>query len=250
LAGLTNVLTVTPGTVVTNGSTGRFPAVGTITVEQIGYEIEISLESGGATCIAQVVISWLDALGAVIQNDIWYMYTGTTGSPHVVYGQGPTNGTQFFIQVQAFTAGLTIDVLNVYENSRIYNYSDWRTRLIPNLANGGQSIASASPRSLILAFRKVAALGIGATDNSNFCLFGGKIRVWANTASGASDLNLQLNDVTNQEVSGNIFWQTKSDGNGNINAELTLPRAQCVVSMTNGNAAAKQCQYKITIEEY
>jgi hypothetical protein len=250
LAGLNPVLTVTPGTTVANGVTARFPAAGTLAVNQIGYEIVLSLESAGATCIAQIVLSWLDAAGTVVENDIWYTYTGTAGSPHVVYGQGPTNGTQFFIQVQAFTAGLTIDTLNLYENSRIYNYSDWRSRLIPGLANGGQTVAPASPRTLILGARKLAAQGAGATDNCNFCLYAGKVRLYGNTASHTTDLSLSLTDTTNQETTDQLFGQYFSDAHGNIAAELTLPRAQCVISMTNNNAGAQQTQWKMLIEEY
>jgi hypothetical protein len=196
-------------------------------------------------------MNWLDANGVTLNVDEWYIIPGQTGGPHTVIGEGPTNGTQFFLTLQSITGNTVIDTLNVYENSRPYNFSDWRTRTSTNFAfAAASSAADIAEKHLIVGHRNIAAQGAGVTDTTLMGLFAGKVRFYANSASATSDLLIQVRDIADQSAAVDIIYANKTDGNGNINTEFQLPRAQSEVVMTNNNAAAKNTRWIAIIEEY
>jgi hypothetical protein len=235
------------------GSSVRFPAVGNLSVNQPSFEFVLGIYTNTPNAtFAEVNIQWFDANSNIITQDIFWCYPGVNlANIHNIEIHGITKGNGVAITVSATSNQVTVGTLNFYPCSRVIALDTFRTQGAGTFANGALLEGGFELGSHILAQRTVAAQGAGATDNTTVPLCSGKVWVFGNSASGVADLNLQFVTSTDQSGAGNhVVAQLKSDGNGNLNAYITLPQVQCNIGMTNGNAAAKTTQYQLIVAEY
>jgi hypothetical protein len=229
---------------------------GTLTVSQIGYEVLVTMveAAGGGTPLnmMDLTFTWSDSTsGQVITNETWKIAPGALANTHQLRGTGPTKGDRLVITVKNNDT-VTVNVrIIIVQNSRVYVKDDLRTWAMP--AINGQNLPSFDVTNNVIGFRFIAALGAATSDAVICPLVAGRAKIHWDSGSAAADCEITfriMNPFLN--VAGNIpfSYDAITSGNGNANDYVTLPRSQLRVDIRNGNAAAKQVRWVMTLEEY
>lgn len=241
-------------------NSGVSTTIGPFTFNQPGYEILFGVWSSTivVNAIMRVLVQWIDPTsGAVVDQQIWWAIPGSdaTTNLHNISGTGPTENTQVQFTFTAFNANINVVNCIVHANSRLYQRHNFYSIKVANLALNGGPIA-VTPHDVsgfILANATVGGVLTGAHTTQYLPLYCGKIQLWVHTSSNTSDATVTLNAFSDQTaglVSPTNFLQTKTDGNGNVNLQCFLPRAQMQVLVSNGNAATQSLTLSMIMTDY
>src|SRR5215469_3626975 len=236
------VLSVTPNTTITVNTSTTFPGT-PLQLNQPGMEIVFQVDAAGPTSVCRFTINWLDGLGNFLSNDNYWIYAGTTGNPHTIYAKGPTDGLQCTFQIGAYLTNVRIVKMLVYLNSKIYNQWQFETQSMPALANTF-NLSLIEPAALIQGRRAAAVIAAGATDVTCLGMYVGQAWLFGLTSSNLNDMTIKIQNAADQ-FGQDFFTSYKSDGAGQINQYIQLPRGQCLLSMVNNNAAQQTMRYML-----
>lgn len=229
-----------------------------VTFTQVGYEFIISLRMPAATTVPwiEVQLIWSDsATGLVLWMDNMKLPAGNSSlGPNEFIGRGPAIGDTLQIQIgnadPAQTLTYFYSIFQISQN--VAGYSTMRS----NMPSGvGFSVPGYTvpdfydPAALILGARN-PNIAAGATDNTLLPMHKGKARFYADTSSGAADLQVLL-FVEGIGVGSQRLLEQISNNQGFLGpTEIVLPGYPVQVGLTNNNAAAKTLRYMMMIEEY
>jgi hypothetical protein len=231
-----------------NASTGPIP------IAQTGYACYLTVQNHTSTTQisgVKIQFDWTDAeSGLNVLTESWVVAAGPAGTPHVLKGRGPSAASQ--LTVTAFDASISSDAVDVgidiVEDSRIYTRSDLRTY---TLAGAGFTLPTSGMDQDILMSASPAGLASGGSWTRLLPLYTGTVNVLAIAGSGTSDAEIQVQGVIEafglgaQAVLADLF----SDSHGNLNAQVGLPRFQCVITALNHNAGNKTIVGTCTVVE-
>lgn len=230
------------------------PAGGLVTIGPFfptspSYEIWLNsvMAASGATGPLLVSVGWYDDAGFnIISNEEYTIWPAALGGQHFVIGRGPCKGQALYITFQSYGLGANTTVTGaIYERSHIYTRDNWYTRF-QSASASGVAMATYDTSALLVG---AASVSVGAASVVAFelPLAIGPVFIHAETASLTTDMRLALlNSAGEGNLGlGTILARYSSDSNGFINQELTLPRYQCKLQMSNSNAAAKVLQFNM-----
>jgi hypothetical protein len=210
--------------------------------------------AAGTNTFIRLSAIWTDSgSGLKVNQQSWYFLPGadSTTNLHSIRGQGPTEADTLSIQVAAFNNSVVVDQILVHQVSYFYPRHDFRTFTAGNFA-GGLSGANSDLQAMLLV-NLVANLATGTHSTIYAPLYAGRAQIWAQTASNTTDLTLTLNAFTDQSANlsnpPNNIYQAKSDGGGELNDQILVPRCQMQIVLNNGNAATKQLSLNITMSD-
>jgi len=131
----------------------------------------------------------------------------------------------------------------VYLNSKIYDQWQFETQSMPALANTF-NLSLIEPAALIQGRRAAAVIAAGATDVTCLGMYVGQAWLFALTSSGTNDMTVKIQNAADQ-FGQDFFVSYKSDGAGQINQYIQMPRGQSLLSMINNNAAQQTMRYML-----
>lgn len=201
--------------------------------------------------IAQVEMLWQDPTSAVIMGqENWYMFAGN-GSNSSVYGKGVTKGPHLAFSVKNLDPTYTMTVtFTIYESTHHITRDDWRGGPIttfpftlPGLGN--PILPFNDPFSLNLA-NCTGAPAANATENFILPMYAGQVDLnFLSTVSQAYTIGVfSLQATSYPQIFGQTFT-AKFAGPYTI----ILPRAPCILQITNG-AAPSNVIASLTAIEY
>jgi hypothetical protein len=229
---------------------GANTVLGPLNVVSICQELFVSAENaGGNANFVTVQMDWKDSVtGILMYRRKYRICSGATGSPHTVKIYGPVHSNQLTVTItnEAISISGVNIIANLFQTSRLYTRDGFRS-IQPH--TGGFTLAGALPEWDVLLNCSPA---VGAGLNIPFTLpcYAGRVFVHAHTNSGTNNMTLEIQDI-NSGVLPNYadVYRDKTNGNGDLDAFVTLPSFECLVFLTNGGAAQQTLSATITIEE-
>lgn len=222
----------------------------TFSMPQIGYEIILTIyATGNFLSFYSLTMTWLDSASGQQTGQETYNFVPGTGpgvNSHQIFGSGPTKGDQLVI-TSAVSSNSSVAVTHAYtvlNNSRIYAEDNWVTTQFNSA--GVTGAATDSTGGLLAASNfSVPGASVGASRLMPF--FNGVVSLYATTASGTSDLDVQLTTFADPLAVGGsspVIFEQVTNANGFMyQSQVPLPASQCQVNFTNKNAAAKVVQF-------
>lgn len=235
LSGANNLLHA-GNTIVAAGGTGT---QGPFAITQIGYEIFVSI---GCNVVSNspfftVQLTWSDSVsGRTVSVEQWDLAAVSGSSFQQYVGTGPTKGDTLNILVtNTDTVNSMTYVMSFTQNSRVYSRDDWRqitTHTPPGFTN-----ASMSAGALMLASTS-ASIAASGTNIRLISLYAGQ--AFLNVSNGAQGLTITISEIADPTIGlgsqgGGIYSNTVV-ANGNLNAEIVLPRSVCAIALFNQSA--------------
>lgn len=241
------------------GTTVSYPSASTVySIQQLAYEIIINpvMQAAGIGFI-RVTLNWFDSNTTLqVAQKTYHFNAAQAPNGHPVVLTGPCRGDQLQIVILAPSENqATVQVqFSALQNSK-YMPRDV-ARSVANIGTSGYTIAGFDPDAGILAS---AAPTIAATTDAARLLafYTGTVRIAVNTASLTSDCTVQIWPSERALVSPNFppnngamtFYSAKTNSQGFLFDEVQLPHFQCEIDILNGNAASKQINFIVTIDE-
>jgi hypothetical protein len=98
----------------------------------------------------------------------------------------------------------------------------------------------------VLCGAAAVSLTAGASKTIVLPFYSGPVFLMFTTTSGAADLTATVTVEAEADLAAPFpAWQGKSDANGNLTAQAWLPRAECAVTVKNGNAGTQSVSISI-----
>lgn len=234
---------------------GQASATQTYQVTQLGYELAFHLTAaagGTGPDYATLLMVWMDsASGIPLWEKGYTIAAGPNGEPHRVTASGPARADTLQITVTARSTNPdeVTSQYTVLQTSRSYSRDRTRTRST-NDANylgliSGNYVIEAG--NLLNTSPNLGAAGGVATRVISF--WDGQAFIKARTFSGAADLSVSVQDTTGLQSADTSVFHGQSDSGGYLSSSFYLPSLQCVLVLTNGNAAAQQVAASVTAAE-
>lgn len=239
-------------TAIANGTSLQSP---TLTVGQVGYELYVALDTAAVTAAGvSVDLKWSDSVYGVvtIADETWWVLPGTAAISHNVCIKGPSKGDTLNVTITNNTGATVNAGYAIITNSRVLTRDDGRTvQTVGALVANGFTSALYDLESNLVANANPVNVSIGGSTTRLLPLYSGQCAVHFETASGTSDMELAIAlqaDTSNAYVFTKIY-DGFTDSHGNGYAIVNLPRSQCVMTLTNHNAAAKTLSVSIVAAE-
>lgn len=244
-------------TVIANRAAAAIAGSGTATlgpfaVTQIGYEIGLTLQTGGGATFpfTAVTLTWTDSVsGLVVAQETWTL-GGSTAAPQAFCGTGPSKGDTLTITaVNLDPLSAVTFAATVTQNSRAYVRDDWRQLtggVIPGFTNASYN----RPGNVLLS----AAFNVNAGVQAPARIIGfyaGRVALssWSQNSLAGTWQVLDIGDsnVGNVPVAGGSFQASGIPANP---VSFPLPRSQCALVITNTAAANGTYAVNVLIDEY
>jgi hypothetical protein len=238
---------------VTVPGSGGYYTGAVFTVPQIGYELYLDVRTAGSGIDGlQINIYWTDSASSIlIEQQTFFCYPGgnTSGTANqfVIKGPSRANQCQLYFASAAGTDPMTVRY-NFLNNSRIYdldNVSVSQPGIVPGLTGASYNV----PANVLCSTGPTVV----ATGNTSrvLPLYEGSIHICANTASGTTDMQIQIVSTLDPGNSlDQIVFYASSDSHGIIDTYGSLPAEQCQLKLYNHNASGQIVQCFITLQEY
>lgn len=235
LSGPLNLLKTGNVVVPASGTSSQGPFTGF----PIGYEIFVSIGCNVASNspFMTVQMTWSDsASGRTVAIEQWDL-AGVSGAAFQQYvGTGPTKGDTLNILVtNTDTVNSMTYVMAFTQNSRVYSRDDWRQ--ITSHTPPGFTNAAFSAPALMLA-STAASIAAGGTNIRLMSLYAGEAML--SVSNGAQGLTITITEVADPTVGlgsqGGLVYSNTVVANGNLNAQIQLPRSICAIALGNQSA--------------
>jgi hypothetical protein len=219
---------------------GPFP------ISQQAYEIAFELQSNNAAPtnpFCTFDMQWSDSVsGNVVARERWMMGQQANGSFAVYFGTGPTKGDTLLVTItNQSTSQCILGFFSLVQNSRSLLRDDWRQNTIPNTF-GYTSGTYEQHAGILLSTSPSITHGSFATRL--LPLYCGTVQVNF-TPVGVNPGHFTINDeganATSAGLTGQTIYNSPTQGTGTtggnaINPIVTLPRAQCSITMFNDSS--------------
>jgi hypothetical protein len=204
--------------------------------------------------ILNAVVEWIDsATGLVVDQQTWYWLT-TPQSPGdlcaLTTGRGPTNADTVQITLNNFdpAKSVTIDYA-LWISSRIVTRHDWRMVTL-----NGLTLGYTEPLSNLQAGLPawVAQLSLAANSSETWLcpLYSGQVQfTWQFGTATAMTINISAPLPDQAAANQPQLYNPASPAQAGT-AALFLPRCPVYVKISNGNAAAENVRWSMTVLEY
>jgi hypothetical protein len=224
----------------TNIPIGGTTPQGPFAITQIGYEIFLSCECNAVSTSPwfTVQLTWSDSVsGRTVAVEQWDL-AATAGSFQQYMGTGPTKGdTLNILFTNTDTVNIMTFVLSFTQNSRVYGRDDWRqlsTHTPPGFTN-----ANISMGALILGSTG-ASVPANGSNTRLIGMYAGEAVL--SISNGAQALTFTIVEVADPTIglgsSGGLIYTNTVAANGNLNAQIQLPRSVCAMTLFNGGGVA------------
>jgi hypothetical protein len=238
-------------TTVSVGTPVLLPASGFSTISQIGYDGVLEFSALTTGTVLNVQHNWYEG-GVQVAQDSFWIYPAAVVTPHLLYFRGPSKGSQLIVKFTAYGNAVTIINYENFQNGRIYDSDLWRTISGATFLGPG-IIATATfdtPSNVIVSQEEAAVAGGGGSVQLFMPLWTGKARITLQSTSNAADASVQITGFADQNITQGYVYYGFTNAEGVLNDELVLPRAQCLMTVVNGNVNPKNLFFAITGEEY
>jgi hypothetical protein len=224
----------------------------TVAISRPGYQVQLALWNSTSSVVSMPVtvsLFWQDInSGDVMARQEHHILAGSVSNNIFIDGTGPTIGNQLLLEITNNCASadtLSYAVL-VNEVSTQYPFHNWTTDDKFSFSPAGWTPLNDDMVAGLLACTAGHSVGIGATQTFVLPYYRGPVYVTCTTASGTSDLSVQIIAEADTGVPA-VFpvWSGKTDGNGNVAALTWLPNIQCAIVVTNHNAAAQNVSLSV-----
>lgn len=212
------------------------------------YDLFVELHAA-ASAFARITLYWYDsASGLLIDQHRYWVIPGNGVLPHQIVFHGPTVANQLIVGVEANTATVNLDNLYAFQNSRSYERHTAYSYVWGQTNNVG-NVALDDPTNLVIG-EGSHGLTTGTSTTYYLPLYAGKVRLSGATSSNTTDANLEVFTIADQNLGSAQIAKLTSDSGGNWNAELSLPRTQCQVTLVNHNAGTQTLTFAMIGEDY
>lgn len=227
------------------------PASGQFSLNQPGYELQISFGSLGATApIMSVELQWYDSsFGNLVDDETYFMYSGNAAG-HFIHGRGPSKGDRVVVIITNNGASAVTVTYTLMQTSRTFTREFWKTiakaGVQPVYAGFNSANSSIAANQLESASHTLAALN-GFT--SILPLYTGTVRLLATTSDTTpANSSWVITSTSDHLLPGSQTFVGKAGQTGFTVAgtsslyvpEIALPRAQCQLNYSNGNSGASE----------
>jgi hypothetical protein len=227
-------------------------SIKTAMISRPGYILQIEAHNSTSSAVSmpvQVEMAWTDTgTNSVIDRQIFWILAGSTANLHYVDGRGPTAGDKISVEITNFCASadtLTYSLL-LLEVSHTFAQHDWRTDDSFSFSPAGWTPLDDDMLVGVLCGAAAVSLTAGASRTIILPFYSGPVFLMFTTASGTTDLTATLTVEAEADIAAPYpAWQGKSDANGNLTAQAWLPRAECAVTVKNGNAGTQAVSISI-----
>jgi hypothetical protein len=236
-------------------ASGSSSDLGPFILPQPGYELFVSCDSTDvAAGTFQVKLEWFDSgfstlIPIAVEN--WWVWPGTAAQPHQFIIRGPTKGDSLIVHV-GYSFGVSVNYsFTLLNNSRIYTRDDGRTVTSVGLVSNGLTSGVYDLEANTLVSTAPANVAAGTGVSRLMPLYSGAVNICFRTASGIGDMECAITtnaDQSNSWTNINAF-NNYTNANGEATFSAFLPRVQCLLVLTNHNAAAKTLSCMITVAE-
>jgi hypothetical protein len=226
----------------------------TITLTQIGYEINLSLQdnTGTSTTVPYISVdlAWYDSTtGVEVAHDTWYLLTGEEDSPNTVIGTGPTKGDELIITVKNLDPSVEQEIdITFIQNSRVYNSDVWLNTGTFTTSSTAFAVASPSPSSGQLAAGD-PSLAADASVTYVLPLWNGVAQLGATI--GAETVAWLIQTYTGTfPVAPEPVAGTHLGANDTYTQQFSMPRGNCLLSFANTSASgATSVGFVVSVQE-
>ena len=215
------------------------PVAGFAISNTFSYDIQINLiaSAGSTNPFATVTLQWFneDSLTATpISVQSWELPAGTTGSAGtIITGVGPQRGQFWQIQVTNLDTVQMSVTIQTNASARNEPVDNWIWDAYSSVAIPGFNLPTgAGPNTNVVG--SVAALNVAAssTVKTLMGLFAGDC--WIRCHDESSGSHLQF--VLSAQPLGPTLFNEVTDTSGEFTGRVVLPRAPCLLSITNNDA--------------
>lgn len=228
---------------IVNLGAGQAASTGVLPVSQIGYEVLVSAQTGGASAnpFARVAMAWTDSTtGFIVATDTFMMPMATDAGGFTIIGRGPTKADGLNITVTNYdTVTAPVIALTALQNSRVYPADQWRWsgtadagRTVP-----GYTLAALNPDETVLGFVGGISLAAGAASTWLFGMSpGGPVQLSYGLAGvAASNIRVHVFPLPTGLYSGQN--DLAGDTVANLSDSVTFYATRSPLAVEVGNIA-------------
>lgn len=249
LSNANNLINLSNTVIAAGGSNSQGP----VDINQIGYELFISIESAATSNSPyfQMILTWTDsASNRVVSTEEWDLMGGNAAFQQYC-GTGPTKGDRLSISFNNSDAANSVTfVFSFTLNSRVYVRDDIRqitTHTPPGFTNSNIDV----PANILGAMSPSVPTGSGGLTRL-LGLFAGLANI--SIANGAQPISITITCIANPTAglgpsTEDLIYSTNVAANANANASINLPRGICSVFILNTGSAAVSPTIGVNIAE-
>ncbi len=226
--------------------------LGPFTIGGIGYEMSITILSNSLSTspFLGVTFTWSDsATGLVTGMETWWLGGSSTSPGQTFYGTGPSKGDTLNVQLANGDSLDSVTVtFGVTANSRAYVRDDWRQQTynpVPSFTLGN------ADQSANFLLQTAPTVGAATPSIRLMPLYAGIVRMWT-SAAGKYDITISaLDRAISLAPAGNQIFEdaVTAAGGGFLTDTFTLPRCQCLMTLTNNSGASMSIGATVIIAE-
>jgi hypothetical protein len=242
---LVSVGSVLPG----GGGSITFPSTGFYDVTGLSWGLALNSRNLSVSPGPTVVnVQFWDPSGSyLVGHKTITFWPGTSSGTSTVIAGGPTRGSMCRVVINDFSAvssPSTVDVL-FFQSSRTVK-SDFAEASVFTSCASGVTLPGCDPPGGIIASSS-PSLATGASAVRQLPVWMGLVQLAVQSTSGAADALVNLTVNADEAGIPNFnFWNGKTDANGNLSAQISMPASQCTVTLTNKNAATQTISLMMT----
>lgn len=231
---------------------GQTRSYGFMNMPQISYEISASISANAADTnpYMQVSLEWRDsATGLIVARENWYL-AGPATVANTYSGTGRCKGDQLKVSVTWNGTNISGNCQFLISNtSRIYTRDSFQS---VEGFNGiaGTTSATFDPDGGVLCSTN-PNIGAGVSVTRSIALYSGTVRVTA-TAQNAFTGTVEIRTTGQfnaQSLASDELLLANIPSNGSVSVTLPLPRANCIIRLTNNGGAAMNITALVIISE-
>lgn len=246
LSSATSLLNLGTTVIAASGSNTQGP----LSIKQIGYEIFVAVTSASASAIpfVKAQLTWTDSVtGNTVAAETWYLAGRSTGAFNTYIGTGPTKGDTLSITFTNLdTANAASVQCSFAGNSRVYVRDDWRSLSFGSVP--GFTNATNDPASNFLMSTSPGVPGSGSLLRL-IPLYAGLVNITVvGPASGTAQAIVAA--IGPQGLATGVVYESPFvSANGVLNAQISLPRSICQVTLFNTAATNQTISFTAVIAE-
>jgi hypothetical protein len=227
-----------------------------ITLTQISYDVFVAVQnhtSASAVSYAQIHMQWFDVTtGQILRRERWFIQAGPNGSTQQVSGYGPTKGSYLVVGMSnAASSADTVDIqFQLVQHSRPTFRDDWRTVVWPGTMPGTPTTANNDIAGGTIFACQATNLAASGVLTFILPLFFGTVGIRLNTTSGTSDAECAIQTVADTVGGNQTIFDEISNSNGKANSISGMPRCNCLLTLTNKNAATQSLNASAVLIDY
>lgn len=237
-----------PATVAVN-TTFTVPG-GPFAISQIGYEMFVQIEANPASIapFGDLTLTWSDSISGNVVAVETYALAAASDAFQQFSGTGPSKGDTLAVTFHNYDLTQTMQFqMSMVQNSRVYVRDDLRqitNHTVPIVASGVYDQAA----GILLAMDPT--INAGASQSRLIAFYSGQVGLFL-FGPLAFTASIAMEDGALGGLAGNNLWQGSiaAAGGGVIYQQITLPRLQCILTITNNGASNLAFQGVIALSE-